>query len=136
MLLRAEYHEGFSTNLLSWSLEASQGTAIVDARWFSNGIVTERIIEMEFPVSRIQSCANVLSGLQANYDGGMDDVPRQHLTVITESQTFSTRVRMGTRWSIEEKREVDAFMSVWRPIFRDVKTQLVFPPRDSTVNRS
>lgn len=126
MYLRAEHHDGWTHRLLSWRLEAVDGIAVVVASWHGMTGRAEDIFELDFPDTRILTALNVLAGLRAEYDGCTEDSPIHRLSVGDGSRKFATEVRIGFNWSPENKRDVDAFMSVWRPLELDVESLCKF----------
>jgi len=129
MHLRAEFCDGFTEHLVKWVLEATNGTAIVEASWCSQGRRLERAFEMVFPDSRIRECADVLAKLKPVYDGCVDDFPKYLLTVTGDRRVLTTTLRAGIRWPDEDKAAVDSFMRVWRPLISDVEEFLAIPGR-------
>lgn len=131
MYLRAEHFDGFSEHLVCWVLEASHGTAIVEASWRGHGDRTERVFEIDFPVSRIKECAEVLAELKPVYDGHVDDFPKYSLSVTEGDYKLSTKVLAGVKWPDEDKAAVDSFMRVWRPLYSDIEELLAIPGRSN-----
>ena len=129
MELHAVHFDGFTEHLVSWELWATGNTAIVDASWLASTGPTEKTFEMDFPDSRIEQVLQVLSGLKPVYDGHTDDSPTYSLCVKTEDREFKTVVRTGSYWTEDDERDVDAFMSVWHPIYREVENLLALPRR-------
>ena len=65
MHLNAIHIDGFSEHLVYWFLEASNGSAIVEASWLTRNGRDNRTFELAFPDSRIQQCADALAELRA-----------------------------------------------------------------------
>ncbi len=129
MHLHAEHFDGFSEHLVTWVLEAAHGTAIIEASWRGKGGRTEQVFEMAFPDSRIQACADALAKLKPEYDGHVDDFPHHWLAVTVGDCELTTKVSAGINWPEEDKASIEAFMSVWRPLSRDVEKLLAIPGR-------
>ncbi len=124
MKLTAEHFDGFSEHLLRWILHAGNGIAIIEASWFGLPRHVEQLFEMPFPDSRIQTFAQVLRTLKPQYDGRVDDLPFHSVVVDDGNFNLCTKVRAGFNWSAEDKSDVDAFMTVWRPLRRVVEKLL------------
>ena len=129
MHLIAEHFDGFTEHLVTWLLEAVNGSAIVEASWFVNGRRIERTFEMDFEDARILKCADALSKLKSNYNGRVDDFPTYCLSVKAEDRMLTTKVHAGINWSDDDRPAIDTFMSVWRPICSDVERTLAIPGR-------
>ena len=124
MKLLARHFDGFTEHLVTWELVAEHGTAVIDASYRGPSGRIESLLKMPFSDSRISEFANALRGLQPKYDGRVDDFPRYWLAVTGESDDLQTEVRAGIDWPDDEKRDVDTFMTVWKPLFRDVERLL------------
>ena len=129
MILTAEHFDGFTEHLVTWRLEASGGSAIIDASWLLHGRRVERTFEMDFKETRIETCADALSRLKPIYDGRVDDFPTYRLSVTTEDRVFETKFHVGINWPEEDKVALYIFMSIWRPIYSDVERLLAIPGR-------
>ena len=124
MKLIAKHFDGFTEHLVSWELHAQGGNAVVDASYRGTSGRIETMLEMPFTDTRIADFAEALRGLKPKYDGHVDDFPHYWLTVVANGETLQTEVLAGISWSDDDKRDVDAFMSVWKPLFRDVERLL------------
>ena len=129
MKLIARHIDGFTEHLVTWELLAENGTAVVDASYRGASGRVETLLEMPFADSRIAQFAAALRGLKPKYDGRVDDFPHYSLTVADDSCELTTEVRAGINWPDDDKRDVDAFMSVWKPLYRDVERLLEIPGR-------
>ena len=129
MQLRAEHLDGFTEHLVAWVLEAAGGSAILDASWYANGRRIERTLEMDFKVSRIDKCVDALSKLKPEYDGRVDDFPTYLLSVKIDDCILATKIHAGINWPEDDRRDIDTFMNVWRPIYSDVERVLAIPGR-------
>ena len=129
MQLRAEHVDGFTEHLVRWVLEATDGSATIEASWHTAEGRVERIFEIDFPDSQIETCATTLAKLKPKYDGCVDDFPKFLLSVTGGDHELCTRVNTGINWSEEDKAGVDAFMMVWRPIYSEVERLLAIPNR-------
>lgn len=129
MKLIARHFDGFTEHLVTWELLAENGTAVIDASYRGPTGRTENVIEMPFPDSRVAEFARTLRGLKPKYDGHVDDFPRYCLAVIDGADEFKTEVFAGIDWPVDDKPDVDCFMSIWRPLYRDVERLLDIPGR-------
>jgi len=129
MQLSAGHYDGFSEYLLHWRLEASNGTAIVEASWRNSEGCIERTFEMDFPDSRISLCASVLEDLKPIYNGHVEDFPIHRLSVTDGRRVLTTQVNVGIDWPDEDRAAVESFMRVWRPLYSDVEKYLAIPGR-------
>ena len=129
MKLIARHFDGFTEHLVTWELLAENGTAIVDASYRGPSGRVETVLEMPFPDSRIAEFATTLRGLKPKYDGHVDDFPHYWLTVVDDSTELKTEVLAGMNWPDADKPDIDSFMSVWEPLYRDVEHLLEIPGR-------
>lgn len=129
MKLIAEHFDGFTEHLVSWTLEASDNVASINASWLQKGARTRKKFVLDFPNARIESVATAIDGLKSNYNGQVDDFPTYSLCVTVDDDERKTIVHAGISWPKEVKPEIDAFMRVWRPISRDVERLLALPGR-------
>ena len=134
MKLRATHIDGFTEQLLRWTLEAQSGAAIVEASWRGRNGHEEKIFEMVFPDSRIREISEALADLRSFYDGGVDDFPQFSMSTEIGSINRHVIVRAGVKWPPEDERFVDRFMQVWRPLSRDVESLIKIPGRERTCN--
>lgn len=129
MQLSAEHFDGFSEHLLNWCLEASNGTAVVEASWLTSEGRIKRTFEMQFPDSKISHCASVLQDLKQIYDGHVDDFPKHRMTVTDGRRVLTTQVYAGINWPDEDRVAVESFMRAWRPLYSDVEKLIAIPGR-------
>jgi hypothetical protein len=129
MKLRAEHFDGFTEHLVSWTLNAEGNTATIVASWSQSGGRKQKTYSVDFPDSRIEQIAAALLGLKSKYDGHVDDFPTYALCVNTNDGELKTVIHAGINWPEDEKPAVAKFMSVWRPISREVENLLSLPNR-------
>lgn len=130
MKLFARHNDGFTTHLVQWTLTASNGSASVTANWFNGSGRESRTLTMPFSDDVIHSVATAIDGLRPTYEGTTDDFPDYELRVESQYGTLCTHVYDSIGWDDDVKPEIDRFMSVWKPIFRDVERALAIPGRE------
>ena len=129
MKLLAEHFDGFTEHGVSWTLEASSDIAAINASWFQPGGRVERSFVLDFPDTQIERIAIAIDDLKPEYNGHVDDFPTYSLCVIDGDNARKTTVHAGISWPADVQSDIDAFMSVWRPIYRDVERLLALPGR-------
>ena len=129
MILTAEHFDGFSELLLGWKATICDSSGEVQAKWFKPGGRGKAEFTVSFDDIDIAAIGITLSGMQARYDGGVDDFPHHILQFTDGTDNISVHLRAGTNWPTDVQPEVDAFYRIWKPIAKRVESHPEMPQR-------
>jgi hypothetical protein len=129
--IQAQHWDGFSSELLQWSLDVRDGLARAEAEWFEYGAPGHkgrRTATFAFPLEWIVPLFDSFAALEADYDHPITDSQTQRLTVQVDERQQTCRV-YAEDMVLTEHPEVEAFYRLWNPVERAVLRALDLPFR-------
>lgn len=129
--LHASHFDGFSSELLTWSLYLRNDVGRVASRWFDYGAPYERCrrhATFPFPTAWIVLLFDQFAALESEYDAPITDCESEELIVQTGGCQHRCKVYAGT-FVLQEHPEIGVFFRLWNPINQAVLLALDLPFR-------
>jgi hypothetical protein len=129
--LQAQHWDGFSSELLRWSLDVRDGVGRVEAEWFEYCALEQkgrRAATFAFSLEWVVPLFDSFAALVADYDYPITDSQTERLTVQVDDRQKTCQVYAGDI-VLREHPEVDAFYCLWHPIEQAVLRALDLPFR-------
>ncbi len=129
--LQAQHWDGFSSELLQWSLDVREGVGRVEAEWFDYGAPghkRQRAATFAHPLEWIVPLFDGFAALEADYEYPITDSQTERLTVQVDGRQKTCQVYAGDA-VLADHPEVEAFYRLWNAIEQAVLRALDLPFR-------
>jgi hypothetical protein len=129
--IQARHADGFSSELLRWSLAVRDDVGRVEAVWFEYGAPghrRSRTATFPFPTEWIVPLFDVFAALESDYDSLITDSQTEDLTLKADDREKRCRVYAGDI-VLRDHPEIAPFYRIWTPIKQAVLQALDLPFR-------
>ncbi len=118
IIIQARHADGFSSELLRWSLDVREEMGRVEAVWFGHGAPGHRrarTATFPFATEWVIPRFDEFAAPESDYESLITDSQTEDLTVKVDDRQKQCRVYAGDM-VLQNHPEIGAFYQIWNPI--------------------